>query len=109
MTLKHPHQVKKLWELVGQKSTKGEIQCDAWGLRKFVSFFIKRLAQTTKPRDPRLTKPCIVVLCMHKTPIRSPKHLTKDKNNRQLKRILLESWYPDRVHELLSDNEEDCC
>ncbi|CAE7930987.1 unnamed protein product [Symbiodinium necroappetens] len=32
---------------------------------------------------------------------------TLDKNNRQLKRILLESWYPDRVHELLSDNEED--
>ncbi|CAE7497700.1 unnamed protein product [Symbiodinium sp. CCMP2592] len=72
--------VKKVWELVGQKSTQGEIQCDSWGLRKFLSFFIKRLAQTTKPRDP---------------------------NNRKLKKILLEAWYPDRVAELDSDDEED--
>lgn len=98
--------MKDVWNLLGQKSSKGEVQCDAWGLRKFLSFFIKRLSQTTKPRDSRL-KPCNLALCMSAVLTRSCKFPFKDKNNRQLKRLLLESWYPDRVAELLSDNEED--
>ena len=49
-----PCKVRKLWKTVGKTAVKGEIECDSWGLRKFMSHFIKRLAQTHRPRDPGL-------------------------------------------------------
>ena len=66
-------QVKELNRLIGHKVSKARVDCEAWGLRKFMSFFIKRLSQVTRPRDEKV---------------------------RALKRILLAAWFPDRVAEL---------
>ena len=30
---------------------KAQKDCDAWGMRKFMSHFVKRLSQTTRPKD----------------------------------------------------------
>ena len=57
-----PCKVQKLWQLVGKVPKKGEMECDAWGLRKFMSHFVKRFKQVHRPRETRFT---FIHVCMH--------------------------------------------
>ena len=68
-----------MYKLIGKKFSKTRVQCTAWGLRKLLTLFIKRIGTTSRPRDAKV---------------------------RQLKRVLLESWYPSRLSELDDPNNE---
>ena len=93
---------------------KGEIDCDTWGLRKFVSHFNKRLTQTTRPKDIQLQ---LTDACMHtwidlyvSYAWHALYSYCKDPSVRELKRIFLEAYFPDRVGELDDPaNDEEVC
>ena len=68
-------QVVALWGETGRKPS-ASLDCDSWGLRKFMSHFVKRFTQTTCPRNEKV---------------------------RHLKRVLMQVWAPHRLEELDQD------
>ena len=91
-----------MWKIIGKTDTSGQMDLDSWGLRKFVSYFVKRFKQVHKPRDPRLNagySMLFVGLCENSgrcTFAVSP----EDPKVCELKRILLTQWAPHRLCEL---------
>ena len=61
-----PRQVRKFWDLLNKPQNKIQIYCDAWGLRKLISQFIRRLpSKSRSPATGHISTIVLIHACTH--------------------------------------------